>query len=310
VTNYPATTAQEIKGSEVINTATAIPRSRLRLPLQFVVAGLLAGLTLGMGIVIVAALASDRLRRRDDVARALGAPVQLSVGRIRPGLLSGRRGLAAAQGKDMQRIVALLRGLLPEGSGAAPALAVVPVDDASPAALAVVSLALSCASHGLQVLVADLSAGGHAARLLGARGRGVQSVSAGGQHLTLVVPEQLFPAGPLERTAGVTDRAVAAAYASADVLLTLATADPAVGADHLGSWATETVVLITAGQCSATKIHAAAEMIRLAGTRVVAAVLLEADKNDDSIGTAQLDWDRVAASRPRQPPHGLGVAGR
>ncbi len=202
VTNYPATTAQEIKGSQVINSATALTRSRIRLPLQFVVAGLLAGLTVGLGIVVVGALVSDRLRRRDDVARALGAPVELSVGRIRSGLLSGRRGLAAARGQDLQQIVALLRGLVPEGPDGPPALAVVPVDDARPAALAVASLALSCAEHGMRVLVADLSGGGLAARLLGAGGRGVQPVRAGGTQLTVVVPAELFPAGPLERPAG------------------------------------------------------------------------------------------------------------
>ena len=41
------------------------------------------GLVLGLGIVIVRALVSDRLRRRDDVAHALGAPVNLSVGSVR-----------------------------------------------------------------------------------------------------------------------------------------------------------------------------------------------------------------------------------
>ena len=38
------------------------------------------GLVLGMGIVVIQALVSDRLRRRDDIAQALGAPVKLSVG--------------------------------------------------------------------------------------------------------------------------------------------------------------------------------------------------------------------------------------
>ena len=300
VTNYPATTAQEIQGSQVINSATPVPRSRIRLPLQFVVAGLLAGLTLGLGIVVVGALVSDRLRRRDDVARALGAPVELSVGRIGAGLLR-RRGLAAARGRDVQRIVAHLRGLVPDGVGGAPALAVVPVDDAGAAALAVVALGLSCAEQGARVLVADLTEGGLAARLLRAGGRGVQQVRVGGQQLTLAVPGELFPAGPLERAAGPAagrrrgpaGRELMAAYAAADLLLTVATVDPAVGADHLGTWATDTVVTVTAGQSSATRIHAAAELIRLAGTRLVAAVLLDADKNDDSIGTG-LDDPRPA----------------
>ncbi len=283
------TNDQIISGSRILGPAAAAPPSKLKSRPGYGIAGLLAGLTVGLGIVVVGALVSDRLRRRDDVARALGAPVELSVGRIRSGLLSGRRGLAAARGQDLQQIVALLRGLVPEGPDGPPALAVVPVDDARPAALAVASLALSCAEHGMRVLVADLSGGGLAARLLGAGGRGVQPVRAGGTQLTVVVPAELFPAGPLERPAGAmgagpAGRDLAAAYAAADLLLTLATVDPAVGADHLGTWATDTVVTVTAGQSSATRIHAAAELIRLGGTRLVAAVLLDADKNDDSIG--------------------------
>jgi capsular polysaccharide biosynthesis protein len=281
------TNDQIISGSRILGAAAPSATSKLKSRPGYAIAGLAAGLAVGVGIVVVGALVSDRLRRRDDVARALGAPVELSVGRVRAGLL--RRGLAAARGEDLQRIVAHLRSLLPAGSGGAPALAVVPVDDARPAALAVVSLALSCAQQGMRVLVADLSEGGQAARLLRAGGPGVQSVRAAGQQLTVVVPRELFPAGPLARAggspeAGPAGRDLMAAYGAADLLLTLATVDPAVGADHLGTWATDTVVTVTAGQSSATRIHAAAELIRLAGTRLVAAVLLDADKNDDSIG--------------------------
>ena len=39
-----------------------------------------AGLAIGMASWSSAALISDRLRRRDDIAAALGAPVRLSVG--------------------------------------------------------------------------------------------------------------------------------------------------------------------------------------------------------------------------------------
>jgi hypothetical protein len=36
--------------------------------------------TIGMAIVVIRALITDHLRRRDDIAEALGAPVGLSVG--------------------------------------------------------------------------------------------------------------------------------------------------------------------------------------------------------------------------------------
>jgi hypothetical protein len=77
---------------------------------------------------------------------------------------------------------------------------------------------------------------------------------------------------------------VAAACASADVLLTLTTLDPSLASDHLYTWTADAVVVVTAGRSSWTKIHAVGEMIRLAGTRLVSAVLVGADKWDESLG--------------------------
>ena len=45
------------------------------------VTGLIAGLFLGLGFVIVRALISDRLWKRQDIAQTLGARVRLSTGR-------------------------------------------------------------------------------------------------------------------------------------------------------------------------------------------------------------------------------------
>ena len=82
------------------------------------------------------------------------------------------------------------------------------------------------------------------------------------------------------------DEALVAACSSADLLLTLATLDPAFGGDYLGTWATNAVAVVTAGQSSAEKVYGVGEMIRLAGTRLDSAVLLGADKSDDSLGVA------------------------
>src|SRR5262249_1393959 len=78
----PATVAA-VRGSVLLDAASPLPHSRLKPLLRGVAIGLVAGLALGMGIVVIQALVSDRLRRRDDVARALGAPVRLSVGGVR-----------------------------------------------------------------------------------------------------------------------------------------------------------------------------------------------------------------------------------
>ena len=92
----------------------------------------------------------------------------------------------------------------------------------------------------------------------------------------------MSPAQPTQANDALTH-----ACASADLLLTLATLDPAFGGDHLATWATDVVAVVTAGQSSAVKIHAAGEMIRLAGTRLDSVVLLDADKDDESLGAIQ-----------------------
>jgi hypothetical protein len=79
-------------------------------------------------------------------------------------------------------------------------------------------------------------------------------------------------------------RELVAACESADLLLTLARLDPSTGGDHLATWASDAVVMVTAGQSSWTKIHAVGEMIRLARIRLASAVLVGADKTDESLG--------------------------
>ena len=79
-------------------------------------------------------------------------------------------------------------------------------------------------------------------------------------------------------------KALAAVYASADLLLTIATLDPANGAEHLATWTTDVVVVTTAGRSATPTLKSTGEMIRLAGMRLVSAVLVGADKADDSLG--------------------------
>ncbi len=284
------TTAEMVGKSKVLDAASPLPHSRLKPLVLYSGAGLFVGLVLGVGIVIIRALISDRLRRRDDVALALGAPVKLSVptksvSRWRP----GRRGLAAAQGRDVQRIVAFLRGSLPTGSRGG-ALAVVPVDDTRIAALSVVSLAVSFARQDARVVVADLCGGAPAAKLVGLKDPGVHAANVDGAHIDVAIPDphELAPVGPFSPTSAQAQSAfaseVAAACDSADVLLTLVTLDPSLASDHLATWAADAVAMVTAGRSSWTKIHAVGEMIRLAGTRLVSAVLVGADKWDESLG--------------------------
>jgi capsular polysaccharide biosynthesis protein len=298
------TTANLIGGSNVLDAASPVPpHSVKKRLLEFGGGGFLLGLILGVIIIVLRALVSDRLRRRDDVAQALGAPVRsipaMGVSRWLPGI-GGR-----ASGRYSERVVAYMRDIVPTSSRGAVALAVVPVDDPRVAAMSLVSLAVSCAQEGKRVVMADLCGGAPAAVLLGAKGPGAHTVSMDGARLVVAVPDpnEFAPAGPLRSTSlrapSATADGLAAACSSADILLTLITLDPAVGGDHLATWAADAVVMVQAGRSSWTKIHAVGEMIRLAGTRLVSAVLVGADKADESLGvTLRPEPGRDAATTP------------
>jgi capsular polysaccharide biosynthesis protein len=286
-----AATAAAVNGSFVLDPATPLAHSRLKPLVLNAAIGLVVGLVLAMAIVLIQALVSDRLRRRDDVAHALGVPVRLSIGTTRAKRwLPVRRG-ATVREAEIQRIAAHLRYAVPGSSRGPASLAVVPVDDQGVSASSLVALALSCAREGKQVVVADLCSGAPAARLLGAADPGVRAMSAQDAHLVVAVPERhdLAPVGPLDHGPVPAERsdftkAVADACASASLLLTLATVDPSLGDEHLATWATDAVAVVTAGRSSWEKVRGVAELIRLSGTRLASAVLIGADKTDESVG--------------------------
>jgi hypothetical protein len=200
-----------------------------------------------------------------------------------------------------------LRSAVP-GSAHGPAgLAVVAVDDAPVVAQAVAALATSYASQGNQVVTADLSSDAHLAHLLRIKHAGTWPVSRNGVNFMLAVPDRddLAPIGPLPRAMSPAipaqaGDALVASPVSANLLLTLVTLDPALGGEHLATWATNAVVVVSAGQSSAAKIHAVGEMIRLAGIRLDSVVLIGADKSDESLGLTPRPDEQV----------GMGVLGR
>jgi len=283
---------QEVQGSEVLSPAALGKRSVLKTGLLYGAGGLVGGLGLGIAIVAIAAITSDRLRRRDDIAYALGAPVRLSLGRLRKRRWSvDLRGKAAAvRQRDMDRLVQHLRNAVPGTSGVPAGLAVIATDDTLTTAQAVVGLAGATAKRK-RVVLADLSSGLQAASILGTRSPGVTPLDHEGGRILVVVPAaaDVAPVGPLRSHAaaeghGQPDEAVAAACAHADLVLSLVTLDPAYGGDHLGTWATDAVAVVTTGRSTATSIRAVGEMIRLAGTQVQSVVVVDADDSDESLG--------------------------
>jgi capsular polysaccharide biosynthesis protein len=288
-----------VKGSIVLDPAALVPYSKTKYLVTYAVYGLIGGLAIAIAVIIIRALLSDKLRRRDDIARALGAQVGLSTSAVRLGrrLRPGRRGLAAAADPAIQRIVAHLRGAASTKDGHL-ALVVVPVDGPDVAALSLVALAASYAQQGRKVIVADLAPGKPAATLLGQKNPGVSTVQTRQGSLTLAVPfpEDFDASAPGSRGAALTrpsklGEALGDAYSSTDVLLTLGTLDAARGGDHLATWADNAVVFITAGRSSWTSIEGTGEMARLAGLSVVSTVLIGADESDKSLGLLRSDPD-------------------
>ena len=295
-----------MRDSRVLNPAALGGKSRTKTAVTYALTGLIAGLFLGMAVIVVAALVTERLRVRDDIAHALGGPVGLSVGPVRLSVGPVRLGrlpwrplqLGDVDHPAIQRIAAYLEDGLPDDKECA-ALAIVPADSPEVAALALVALALSCSRRHKRVMVTDLWPGAPAARLLGATTEpGVHRVETGdpGSLIVVTIPEHsdigptgpLTPAGPAEALAlrAPVSAALAAAYESADILLTLADLEPVVGSDHLSTWADDAAVIVTAGRTTWTRLQALGEMIRLAHVRLAVTVVAGADQADDSLGQA------------------------
>lgn len=308
----------EVAGSTVLDAAAPVPQShhtRLKHLIIYAAAGLIPGLALGIGAVIVGAIISDRLRRRDDVARALGAPVKLSLGKVRlDRRLPQGKGLAALQHPNIRRIVAHLGTAVPARSAGISTLAVVPVDDPRVAAISLASMACDHAAQGGRVVVADLCPGSPLGGLLGVKEPGVHPVTADGAHLAVAIPEPdaFAPTGPLGRSqaqASAFTDAVASACNSADMLLTLVVLDPGLGGEHLATWASDAVVVVTAGRSSWTMINSVGEMIRLSGTRLGSAVLIGADKTDESLGVPYTRDESLNVTQTRRGYPGTGHSG-
>lgn len=292
-------TIAAVKGSVVLDSATLAAYSEKKNVVYYTAYGFVGGLAIALAIVILRALVSDKLRRRDDIAWALGAPVRLSAGPIGPRrkLPWSRRGLKATADPEIRRIAAHLRGAASTKDGHL-ALAVVPADDSDVAALSLTALAVSYALDQRRVMLVDLADGKPVAALLGQQGPGLAQVRTQQTSLVLAVPfpEEIDPRAPGSQRPALTwpsklGDEIGDAWRAADVVLALGTLDATRGGDYLATWADHAVVVVTAGASSWTRLRAVGEMIRLSGMSPVSAVLIGADKSDESLGLLRSDQD-------------------
>ncbi|HET6986276.1 MAG TPA: hypothetical protein VFI00_06655 [Kribbella sp.] len=294
--------ASKMNSSRMLDQAAPVLVSEKRTLAIKAMTGLLAGLFIGLGFVVVRALVSDRAWKRQDIARSLGARVRLSTGRPprwRWWPFPKRLRASQQRNPEIKLMVQHLDQRIIWSKRPTPALAVVSVDDVKACALAVASLAVSYSADGRHVLVADLTGSGLLAATLGVKAAGTHEsqFSEPGKRLDVFLPEP--DSGPAEgcylrlgdnnRPGGSGDIALDSAWDVADVVLTLATLTPALGADHLGSWASRAAVVVTSGRSTTAKIQATGEMLRLAGLQIDTAIVLRADRTDEGVGVGELE---------------------
>ncbi len=295
-----------ITASTELDPPALVPHSSKMRSALAMASGLVGGAAVGMGLVLFAALTSDRLRRREEVALALGAPVRFSVGK-----LSGRRAWPwrirrrSSPTRDLQVLVhGLDSSIAPRKRGTRkvrPARwALATVDNGDAAEQVIASLAAQFISRDLAVFVVDLSDSGRMEPAL-RRALGQADQQRGETPAPVVFRPEGVPSlarGPARSSAGVTsdlpdNGPLRSAWDSADVILTLAEVDPAVGVDHLKSWADHVVLLVTAGRSSAERLRTTAELVRSTGLTLQFAMMVGADRTDESLGLPEspdTDW--------------------
>jgi hypothetical protein len=265
------------KGSVVLTPGWSATSSTAKLLLLDGFSGIAGGLILGIGLITLQALLSDRIRHRDDVTALLGAPVELSVA-VRPPRLRARgwtKKMVAKPRPDVTALASFFRDQRDVVNGR-PTLLVMAADRVETPVAALGVLASRLAGQGRSVALVDLTEGQLLARVIKPIRKRAAKLSASGAagEITLV---QSPPNG------GRAEDGPDPSELDAEVVLALASVHPRYGAWHL-SWAREATVTISAGRSSAQHISATAELARVAGVFIAAAALLEADANDETVG--------------------------
>jgi capsular polysaccharide biosynthesis protein len=264
-----------VKASHVVDAAAIVHKSRIKGPVLAVMSGLIGGTALGIGLVLAPAILSTRLRRRDDVARALGLPVRFSAGAVRSRWwwLPGRE-----LRRNAEKLAHGLATALPEDVETA-RVTVATVGDVRDGAYVVGALADQLARESTPVAVVDLSASGalskRSRRPFGRRDpiRNRQLVRV---HRHDVRVSEL---ASRTRQAGSEKD-----LASAEVVLTLIELDLGAGVDVLGDLADASVILVSTGRASAERLRSSATLVRQSDLHPAFAMLVGADDADDSSG--------------------------
>jgi capsular polysaccharide biosynthesis protein len=268
-----SSSAAVVKGSFAIDRATPVEHSLLKDLARNALSGLAAGLAIGLAIVVLLAVTSNRVWRRDDVADAMRHSVDLSVGRIHVRRRMARHAmkkLIARPTPELARVVAHLRDQLRSSAPSDRSLAVIAVGGLEVAAVSVCTTAAALARNGVNVVVVDASKQSFVSdhRLLRER----ESEGTGGDRRGHI--------GVVSLGNGVE----APSAGSDQVVLVLAMLDPAEGAEHIRSLASTAAVIVTAGRSTMPTLRAVSDMLEVAQVELCSVVLVGSSAHDESFG--------------------------
>jgi hypothetical protein len=281
-----------IKGSSVFDPATVVEPPGLKRAVLVAMTGLIGGLFVGVGVVLFGALTSERLRRREDVALAIGAPVRSAVRQRGPRRRFRLVPIRRRRVTDREGLAVLARGLESafEQTRTTPSRVVLATVDNEPEGVTVSAEAAARLAGGQrQVFLVDLTSSGRLERSV----RDALARQQGGpaQAPAVFRPRGVpqLARGPLAPVVGITsdlrdDHPLREAWDAADSVLTLAPVDLEAGVDDLASWGTHVVLLVTAGRSSAEELRSAADLVRKAGLELLFALMVGSDRTDASHG--------------------------
>ncbi|UMG91538.1 hypothetical protein [Nocardioides sp. TF02-7] len=274
-------TAALTAASHVLDPTSAVPAPGARRVVLTAMSGAIGGAAVGIGIVLFTALTSDKLRRREDVALALGVPVRFTAGggsRLR---LPGRAPGASPAHEQLGRTIAAAYA---DRQGGPHRLAVGATGNIEDCEAVTAALVAALARTGASVFVADLSPRG---RLAASLGESFADGSSGPAVVpTVTRPEEgVLARGPGSvRRDGSSATGLDAEWRAADVVVVLVDIDPGTGIDQVPSWADQVVPVVTAGRSSAERLRTTVELVRSSGLDLPFAVMVGADGLDDSSG--------------------------
>jgi capsular polysaccharide biosynthesis protein len=260
--------------SHVVDPAAPVPAGGLRAVALGVMSGLILGGGFGVGLVFVHALISNSLRRREEVATALGRPVSLSAGAVRSRLPWDRR----LRRRNLDILASGLVSALPEDRQQGERLGVLGVGDLRSAATIMVAAARALEGAGEQVFLVDLTERGWLSRVrhgdLTVHRPEDGAQLSGGSLALISSAEAVVPDDDPHRQA----------WDEADVVLVLGEAELGIGTGHLSTWTDRVVLLVASGKATAELLRSISRMLTRNGPQVESVMLVGADRTDESLG--------------------------